>query len=184
MNKLSRKCGLCVLLAFCLVHQITFAKKSQNKGDQLNVSFDLEKVKRSTDVPVLFDVAIYRPDWADEETPPYAILDEVNRWYYSISLEFGTDCHGIPACSLGSLSGRVLDVVDKDSVLKGKKVKLENGIVGVYKDFVCTVYCSDSFLTWRMKDHFGAPVQYTISLKAGEIEEVKTIANILISSGK
>ena len=107
------------------------------------------------------------------DSPVYVFLKTAILDRYSIELAFAPDCYGATACRFGELSGE--KKTSQSIALSSQKVTLTKGITGYFTPSVCGANCSDAILIWEQD---GA--RYTVSLKAGKIDNLKRVANSAI----
>lgn len=131
----------------------------------------LAELKAKTQIPIRLPQDI--PDSGD--SPVYVSLKTAIPDRYLIELAFARDCYGATACRLGELSGE--KKTRQSAILKGQKVTLTKGITGYFTPSLCGANCSDVTLIWEQD---GA--RYTVSFKAGKIENLKRVANSAIAS--
>ena len=122
-----------------------------------------EKLSRATRVPLYLPERL--PFHGSEKV--YAILEHADRDSYTVDIAFAPDCNGANVCSIGHVTGSRLPINNL-----GKRVVLNNGDVGTFRESQCTAYCDESVLTWH---HHG--YTYAIAIKAARLAEALTIAN-------
>lgn len=130
----------------------------------------LKQLQQGTTIPVRLPGNL--PDLGQGQDPIYAVVEFAKPAGYSIILGFTPDCNGASVCRLGTLGARR---VVKGRSLKGKRVSLARGIVGIYREASCGANCSDSVITWRE----GA-VEYSAGVKAGSEEDARKLANAVV----
>jgi hypothetical protein len=107
--------------------------------------------------------------------PLYANLVKATPTSYRIELAFVPDCYGASACRFGELGGD--KITQNLPPLQGKKTVLSKGITGYYTPAVCGANCSDGVLVWQQEG-----VRYHLALKAGKLEDLKSLANSVITA--
>lgn len=110
------------------------------------------------------------PDVGARKDTVYAVLGKATRRRYEIVLGFTPDCTGGTACRIGTVSGEA-----SLRKVRGKPVKLANGITGRFQDAECGANCSDSTISWKQ-----GPAWYTVGIKAGHLPELTKMANSAI----
>ncbi|MDQ6705939.1 MAG: hypothetical protein M3Z85_08230 [Acidobacteriota bacterium] len=152
--------------AFVLLAAASFQLTGQN-SDAL---FDpvISKVHRQWRLPVRVPTEL--PDLGDVKQRVYAALGNSTRRGYEIILGFTPDCNGGTACRIGTVSGST-----SSRKLRGKPVKLADGVTGYFLDAKCGANCSDSTITWKQ---VGAV--YSMGIKAGRLPELTKMANSAI----
>ena len=131
----------------------------------------LAELKAKTQIPIRLPQDI--PDSAG--SPIYVSLKTAIPDQYLIELALARDCYGATACRLGELSGE--KKTSQSAILRGQKVTLTKGITGYFTPSVCGANCSDATLIWEQDGS-----HYTVSLKAGKMENLKRMANSAIAS--
>lgn len=118
---------------------------------------------------------------ADDEL--YAVAKLARQDTYVIVLAATPDCEGQHVCSYGTFIGtrRPLNQIDEYSTdeRRGVRVKLVNGITGLFFAPTCGAYCSDSLVVWD-EDAY----HYIVGLKAGSKQDLVQAANSAIRHGK
>ena len=130
----------------------------------------LSKIQKQTKIP------IFLPSYIPESDPPrlLAIVEKVNSTQYKIMLAFDENCTGGTACSLGSISG---DLVEANFIPDGEEVTLVNSITGYFVDANCGANCSDATLSWIKNG-----IHYQVALKAGQQDTLVKMANSAIAN--
>lgn len=181
LKKFSIACGLLLFTSITGVAEVPSASAKPNSIVQAQVKsvktkanpvFEtiLPKLKQSSKFAILLPKVI---PGSEGESQLYAVLENATANKYSIILGFSPDCGGGNACRLGTMTAQT--VTSTTPKLKGKKVKLANGINAYFEDFGCGANCSDAILTWRQKK-----VQYSVGLKAGKVKDLLKMANSFV----
>ena len=121
-------------------------------------------------VPVLLPTYIARQ--TAKGLPLYASVDDLGRYSYLIDLGYAPDCRGGGACRLGTVTGG--PEVDTPTIFDyphGQHVRLRNGALALYFPYTCDASCGDSVLVFKIQG-----VVYTVSVKAGTLAEVRSMA--------
>lgn len=128
----------------------------------------IPKVHRQWRLPVRVPTEL--PDLGDAKQRVYAVLGTTTRRGYEIILGFTPDCNGGTACRIGTVSGST-----SARKLRGKRVKLADGVTGYFVDAKCGANCSDSTITWKQ-----AGAVYSMGIKAGRLPGLTKMANSAI----
>ena len=110
-----------------------------------------------------------------EEYPLHAIVEVATPTHYELQLAFTPDCTGGTACRYGTISGQAIRPSAKR--LRGKTVKLAQGITGYFVDATCGANCSDSTLSWNQDGY-----RYTVGIKAEKMGTLIKVADSAIVS--
>ncbi len=152
--------------------QLIVKQQVQGKNSQPHSVFKpiIAELKQKTQIKILLPQYISE---SDGENPVYAIIETATKNKYEILLGFTPDCTGGTACRLGIITAEA--ITPKMPRLSGKAVLLAKGITGYFVDFRCGANCSDATLTWKQQG-----VQYTIGLKAGDLNSLTKMAKSVI----
>jgi len=126
---------------------------------------------KGVSVPVLLPTYIPRQD--PKGLRLYATVDDRGLYSYLINIGFAPDCHGATACRLGEVTGG--PEVDTPTIFdypQGRHVRLRGGALALYYPYTCGASCGDSVLVFQREG-----VVYTVSLKAGALGDVLSMAN-------
>ena len=125
-------------------------------------------------IPVLLPPHIARQTAKD--LPLYASVDDLGRYSYLIDMGYTSDCRGGGACRLGTVTGG--PEVDTPTIFdypRGQHVRLRNGGLALYFPYTCGASCGDSVLVFEIQG-----VVYTVSVKAGTLAEVRSMADSFV----
>ncbi len=122
-------------------------------------------------IPVLLPTYITRQDLKGLRL--YATVDDRGLYSYLINVGFTPDCHGGGACRFGEVTGG--PEIDTPTVFdypRGRHVRLRGGALALYYPYTCGASRGDSVLVFQREG-----VVYTVSLKAGALGDVLSMAN-------
>ena len=126
---------------------------------------------KSVTIPVLLPT--YLPRQNPKGLRLYATVDDQGLYSYLINIGFTPDCHGGGACRFGEVTGG--PEVDTPTIFdypRGRHVQLRGGALALYYPYTCGASCGDSVLVFQREG-----VVYTVSLKAGALSDVLSMAN-------
>ena len=161
------------LLAILLLMLLAQAQiLAQSSTDGAIFERVLPMLRQKTRVPLRL------PTYLATETetyPLHAIVEAASPARYELQLAFTPDCTGGNACRYGIVSGRAVRRSSKS--LRGKPVKLAQGVTGYFVDAKCGANCSDSTLSWQQGGY-----RYTVGIKAADVEMLRKVANSAIAN--
>ena len=130
-----------------------------------------EQLRHTVKIPLRLPSKL--PDLGQGREAVYAIVERAAPRSYSIIIGFTPDCNGASVCRIGTLAGSPAG----RKRLRGKGVKLKNGVAGRFNEASCGANCSDSIVSWRE----GAN-EYTVGVKAGSENDAAALANACLPS--
>jgi hypothetical protein len=132
----------------------------------------LSQLLKATRVPLRLPAYLA----AEEETNQlYAVIDELKATSYAVQVAFAPDCEGGNACNYGFVAGAARD--PRAPRLKGKPVRLAQGLTGYFIDATCGATCGYSTLSWWQGGY-----EYTVGIKAAELSALRQMANSAIAN--
>ena len=135
----------------------------------------IPSLQRQTKVPVRLPVSVCEKLFTSADGPLYAVLNEVNKNGYSVTIGYSTDCNGAAACRYASIDA---DQSGENSMpFKEAKTKivLANHITGYLFDSKgCATGCNTA-IEWQQNGVF-----YTVGIKYGNVKDVLAMANAMV----
>jgi hypothetical protein len=125
------------------------------------VAADLKR----TSVPVLLPAVV--PEAAHETV---FVAAEVSRRKYDVEIAFAPGCRTATACHLGDVTGE-----RATASTEGVPVRLRDGTPARYDAARCGASCGDGRLSWNR-----GPYRYTVAIKAGSLQHLKTWAESMV----
>jgi|GEM_PF-1034895 len=132
----------------------------------------LAKLKSTTKIPLLLPG--YLP--TSDKDKVYVSVQKVTVSLYDIEITLAPDCNYAGACHAASVHAE--QVAANTATPEGEVVYLSKEMVGYYQPFGCGASCSDSAMVWQQGN-----VRYTVTIKAGNLEQMLRMANSAIVLG-
>ena len=103
-----------------------------------------------------------------EDDSTYAVPTEVERDRYEIIFGADEHCEGGNSCGIGAAEG--WRRLPGTRLPRGPAVVLPGGRRGVFTDALCTIFCSNAYVTWD-----EGPYRYRIGFKAGHLADLRAV---------
>lgn len=131
------------------------------------------ELKKRTRVPVRLPTQL--PGVTTEEPQLYAAIEQATASGYTVNIDFDPDCRAATACHHGSVYAAKM--TPRNSRMRGRAVRLTNGMTGYFVDAVCGASCGESTLSWKQD-----ATLYTVAIKAGARRDLILMADSMIAS--
>ncbi len=147
------------------------ADEMYRNGEEASLEYAVSKLVGATKVPLRIPTYLA----PSENTKKFFTnFEPISEREFILNFDFTPGCGGSNACAWSSITGKKIDRGTQR--LKGKAVKLDKNINGVFEEFECGASCSMSTLTWDENGY-----RYTLASKAAEIAEFIKMANSAIN---
>ena len=130
-------------------------------------------MKKNVQVPVRLPSRL--PNMGQGSQQVYASVERATSESYSVILGTEAGCTGGNYCRLGTIAAEKV-TGDTIPLPEGKKVTLQDGVVGYYFFNECGANCPDNTVVWEQ-----AGMRYTVGIKSGREEQLIQMANATIA---
>lgn len=131
------------------------------------------ELKRRSGVPVRLPKRL--TGVTSEDPQVYAMIEKAGPAGYTVDVDFDPQCMGATACHHGTVYAQ--KATPRNSRLRGRLVRLAQGMSGYFVDAQCGASCSESKLSWKQDNTI-----YTVAIKAGALSDLTAMANSMLAS--